>query len=464
MTDACALPTSHCSEAPGRRAARLAEHRAARAAAAAQHAAEEAAASEERHRRFAAAEAARSARFESKLEAVTHGIDSLGGVNARIDRLLAAEAAALDARKARSYQEWRAGVFEAIQSQVDARMAACDAAALEARLHARYEAFLAADAKPRGVFREGPSADDAAAAASAPAPVSYAAAVDPLKADLRRRDAERAAMQATAAVLRGEAAPGEFEFGGEWGSEATRGILPPAAYVDVKGTTRHGRWTDSDGGAAALPARGAAAAAGGAADVFASRVALRHDPALQPRAVLDAELPARTRAPVSGVPAAQAASGGASGNAWQEARGRKPPPREARPAAGESPAGAMLAHAYVGPGPPPDRPVRPKGPGRPAEPARAPPAGGFKAPAEHARRPIAGPPMAATLPPPPEGRRHAQGPASSAARSGAPRGMYDVLRDPAGSELDRPTVVPPPPPPVRQSLPAAGEDMRRKRG
>jgi hypothetical protein len=72
--------------------------------------------------------------------------------------------------------------------------------------------------------------------------------------------------------------------------------------------------------------------------------------------------------------------------------------------------------------------------------------------------------MASSLPPPAEGRRHAQGPASSAARSGAARGMYDVLRDPAGSELDRPTVVPPPPPPVRQSLPAAGEDMRRKRG
>jgi hypothetical protein len=363
-SDALSFILPLCSEAPGRRAARLAANADARAAAAAAHAAEEAAASRERHRRFAAASAAKDARFESKLEAVTHGIDSLGGVNARIDRLLAAEVAALDARKARSYQEWRAGVFEAIQSQVDARMADCDAVALEARLHARYEAFLQADAKPRGVFREGPASDDAAAAASAPAPVSYARAVDPLKADLRRREAERAAMAATSAVLRGDAPPrGGFEFGGEWGAEAQRGILPPAAYVDVKSTTRHGRWTDSDGGAAEPPARGTAAAAGGAADVFDSRVTMKHDGSLQPRAVLDAEMPARTRAPVSGVLAAAAAAGGASTDAWQEARGRKPPPRAL--AAGDSPAGAMLAHAYLGPGPPPDRPVRPKGPGRP---------------------------------------------------------------------------------------------------
>jgi hypothetical protein len=66
------------------------------------------------------------------------------------------------------------------------------------------------------------------------------------------------------------------------------------------------------------------------------------------------------------------------------------------------------------------------------------------------------------VPPPPEGRKHAQGPRSNAARAGAARGMFDVLADPAGSELDRPTVEPPRPPPVRQSLPAAGEDMRRK--
>ncbi len=96
------------------------------------------------------------------------------------------------------------------------------------------------------------------------------------------------------------------------------------------------------------------------------------------------------------------------------------------------------------------------------EPARAPPAGAFKGPSEHSRRPIAGPPLASTVPDAPEGRKHATGPRSAAARTGAVRGMFDVLADRAGSELDRPTVVPPPPPPVRQSLPAAGEDMRRK--
>ena len=70
---------------------------------------------------------------------------------------------------------------------------------------------------------------------------------------------------------------------------------------------------------------------------------------------------------------------------------------------------------------------------------------------------VGGPPMAASLTPPPEGRRHTSGPRSGV---GVSRGMFDVLKDREGSDLDRAahwTPAPPPPlPPGFGAAPARG--------
>ena len=58
-------------------------------------------------------------------------------------------------------------------------------------------------------------------------------------------------------------------------------------------------------------------------------------------------------------------------------------------------------------------------------------------------RMVGGPPMAASLTPPPEGRRHTHGPRSGV---GVARGMFDVLKDREGSDLDRPAHWAPAPP------------------
>jgi hypothetical protein len=368
-----------------------------------------------------------------------------------VDDLLAADAAQAAARRAATYQEWRADVFEQIQAQVDAHMSKVDASALEARLLARYNAFLAADAPTErnargGTFREVTAVapcslvsreglDDAAAAASAAPPRFDARRVrDPVKADLRRREEERAALRAAAAVIHGATgAPSHgFEFGGA--HEAPRGTLDALSYGDVKGTTRHGRWTDRRGNEVSPPARGGGA---GGHDAFASAVSLRHDPSRTGREVVDAEMPPRTRAPVPGSVVAAAMRGGASAEMFDVAAGRRPAPSGADGAARMA---GVMAHAHRGSTPPRgSRDGRPRGPGRVPAPERAPPAGQPRADAQpHGLRHV-------TLPPaPPEhyGRRNVPPPASGARN--APRGMYGVLADPVGGELDRPSWTQPP--------------------
>jgi hypothetical protein len=387
-------------------------------------------------------------------------MDAAGGVNARVDGLLAATAAAAAARRARTYQEWRADVFEAIQGQVDAHMSRVDAAALEARLLARYNAFLAADAptthNARGnVFREGPppprndlgvSSSDAAAAAAAGmggARIDASRVRDPVKADLRRRDEEREAMRAAAAIINGDAGgPSHgFEFGGA--HEAPRELLTPAEYAAFKETSRFGRWTDKKGNAAAAPPR-----AGAGVDAFNSAVRLEFNPASQPRSVLDAELPPLTRARVPGsAVAATMLRGGASGESWEEAKGRRAAP--AAPPAGAAPMGGVLAHAHRGATPPRGthggRVPPPRGPDHVAAPERARPAGGAATHAgdANAKRRIGAPRDGLDTPLTTHYGRKPVAPPASGVR-GAARGMFDVMRDREGGELDRPSWTNPP--------------------
>ena len=318
------------------------------------------------------------ARFLARLDAVTHGMEASDGVNATIDARLAAIGAAAAQRSVDTYQQWRAQVFEPIQSAV------------------------AGGASSRSV-----------------------AVNDPLKADLHAHEAERALAVALGVLADPRAGP-------------LRETVQPEQFPHVKSTTMFGRWTDPDGNDVRPSAHGTGP--------------LRVDPyavtSLEARAADEAAaLAQRRRSAPEGHSATIVMDDG-------RPQGRALPERKHDVPRRPDTMGPVLSHAYTGTLLPHRRAshhhrpgdvgamapagvrtpaVRHLGGSAPA--ATGPVPGGDDASAgggQHQGRKHVAPPREA---PPKDGRRHLQS-GSGVRDPRAPRGMYDVLADTAGGELE----------------------------